>query len=756
MRPVPFGAMDADPFGVSFGFTDTQGRWQPADDAVRRELRAALGAPEDPDAVPADAGTFAIVTDPSSWRTDAAAELVLEDGTVLTLASGASAPADLPLGYHRVRRDGRPALSLVVAPTTCPAPPTDRQWGWAVQLYAARSRGSWGIGDLHDLDDISRWSSGEGAGFVLVNPLHAAAPGPGQQPSPYFPTSRVWRNPLYLRVEDVPGADAVPLDETRSIGHRLDRDRRIDRDAVWTIKRSALAEIWELFRRRSGTPEWTAFCDYRAEQGGPLEDFATWSALTERHGGSWTSWPEELRRPSSPAVARFRAANPAEVGFFAWLQWCLDLQLATVGSGPATLMTDLAIGVDRAGADAWAWQDTMLLTTSIGAPPDDFATLGQDWGLPPFDPWKLRAAAYEPFIRTVRASLRHAGALRMDHVMGLFRLWCIPEGRGAAQGAYVYLPYWDLLGIVALEATRAGAYVVGEDLGTVEPYVREQLASRRVLSYRLTQFEDRPTTELPETAMTAATTHDLATMAGLWTGTDLLGQARAGTRPNVDGTITMRHSLAARAGMEVPDGPAGLDALLEPVDATDATVVRALFRDPEGGNEVFARVGAALGMAVEEVTAALDRADAALRRGHQPRVAAFIEGVHRDLATAPSVLIAATLDDAVAVTERPNLPAPSTSGPTGASPCRSRSRTSSPTPAPPRSRPPCAGSDETGRVSERCQVLSSSRSRCGWPRPTPTWSRRRGQVASACSSTHRPIPARCSGASRTTGCGSSR
>lgn len=649
--------MSADPFGVSFGFTDTQGRWIAASDAVRSELRAALGAPaDDVDAVPGDAGRVVITGDPASHIVDAEATLVLEDATSVPLRPGDGLPADLPLGYHRLSRPGATDTTVVHVPLTCPAPPGHPQWGWAVQLYAARSRRSWGIGDLADLATIARWSAGEGAGFVLVNPLHAASPGPGQEPSPYFPTSRVWRNPLYLRVEDVPGADAVDLTGAAAAGIALNARRRIDRDTVWALKRAALWDAWDAFRRSPSSAAWADFAAYRAEQGGPLQDFATYCALVDANPGAWTTWPDDLRRPTTAAVARFRAAHPAEVGFHAFLQWCLDRQLAAVGATGTTLMTDLAIGVDRAGADAWAWQDCMALTTSIGAPPDDFATLGQDWGLPPFNPWKLRDAAYEPFVRTVRASLRHAGALRMDHVMGLFRLWCIPEGRGAAEGAYVYLPFWDLLGIVALEATRAGAYVVGEDLGTVEPYVREELSSRRILSYRLTQFESEPTESLPVAAMTAATTHDLATMAGLWTGSDLLGQARAGTRPNVTGTLEMRASLGARAGLAMPAGLDGLDALLAPVDPTDAAIVRALLADPDGGDGVLARVGAASGVDASDVAAALDRADEALRRGHATGVPGFVEGVHRDLATAPSVLIAATLDDAIAVTERPNLP----------------------------------------------------------------------------------------------------
>jgi 4-alpha-glucanotransferase len=603
-----------------------------------------------------------VISDPTTWslppsrRGDGSATLKLEDGSSIRIEPGHGLPSDLPLGYHRIETSTGHTQSIICVPTSCPDPPDRPEWGWAVQLYAARSRESWGIGDLADLYGLNAWSASAGAGFVLVNPLHAASPGLGQQPSPYFPTSRVWRNPLYIRVEDISGANDVDLTEAVEAGRALNADRRIDRDRVWAVKRAALELVWDRLRSNTATSSWKAFSRYRAEQGQSLEDFATFCALMETHRSTWTDWTEDLKRPTGLGAKRFAAANAAHVGFHAFLQWAIDVQLASAATTGISLMTDLAIGVDRAGADAWAFQDCMALTTSVGAPPDEFATLGQNWGLPPFDPWKLRDAGYEPFVQTVRSALRHAGALRMDHVMGLFRLWCIPEGAGASEGAYVYLPFWDLLGIVSLEATRAGAYVVGEDLGTVEPYVREELASRKILSYRLTQFESVPASELPVTAMSAATTHDLATMAGLWTGTDLVEQARAGTRPNVNGTIAMRASMAKRAGHELPDGQAGLDALVAPVDPVDATTVRALLNDPTGGPDTLARVGDAVGMSTDEVTQSLDRAVSALRTGHGAGVASFIEAIHAELASAPSVLIAATVDDAIAVEERPNLP----------------------------------------------------------------------------------------------------
>jgi 4-alpha-glucanotransferase len=278
------------------------------------------------------------------------------------------------------------------------------------------------------------------------------------------------------------------------------------------------------------------------------------------------------------------------VRFHQWLQWLLDRQLGEASSH-LPVVHDLAVGVDPAGIDAWLWQDSFARGMKVGAPPDEFNTHGQDWGLPPFDPWKLRAAGYVPFAETIRGALRHAGGLRLDHVMGLFRLFWIPDGVSPADGAYVRYPADDLLDIVALESHRAGAYVVGEDLGTVEEHVREELGERQVLSYRLLWFEDRPPQEYPVQALAAVTTHDLPTVAGMWTGSDLEDQRRIGLEPNEESTEAIRNRLTTTLGL-----------------ADDA--------------------------APEEVVA----------------------GTCRLLAAAPSMLVTAALDDALAVEQRPNMP----------------------------------------------------------------------------------------------------
>jgi 4-alpha-glucanotransferase len=328
---------------------------------------------------------------------------------------------------------------------------------------------------------------------------------------------------------------------------------------------------------------------YRAREGRGLEEFATFCTLAERHGAGWRRWPAEHRHPASPAVARFAAERAQRVGFHAWLQWQLDEQLARAGQA-LRLVTDLAIGFDGEGADAWAWQDVLAQDVTVGAPPDEFALEGQDWGLPPFVPHRLRAAGYGPFIETVRAGLRHAGGMRVDHVMGLFRLYWVPNAATARDGAYVRYPTDDLLAILALESERARALVIGEDLGTVEPGVRERLAAERILSTRILLFEPTPW-EYPALSLAAVTTHDLPTVRGLWTGSDLREQATAGLAPNAEGTGALRARVRELAGLG--DGA------------------------PSGA-----------------VTLA----------------------IHRRLAEAPSGIVVATLDDALDVAERPNLP----------------------------------------------------------------------------------------------------
>ena len=515
------------------------------------------------------------------------AEIELEDGSSLTV--GRALPRDIPWGYHRLlRKRSRPAR-LIVAPRTCHLDESFRTWGWAIQLYAARSRRSWGIGDLADLRMLGRWAAEQGAGIALINPLAAPAPTLPQQPSPYFPSSRRFRSPLYLRIEEVEGArEAEPVRDLASRARRLNSERLIDRDEVFTLKNEALEAIWRVIRVRDDR----RFEAFRREQSG-LEEFATFCVLAERFGAGFRRWPAEYRHPSSPAVRRLARSGEMRdrVLFHQWLQYLVDRQLERA-SAAMPVMQDLPIGFDAEGADAWAFQDVLAHGISVGAPPDEFNTRGQNWGLPPFVPDKLRGAGYEPFVQTIRACLRHAGGLRIDHVMGLFRLFWIPSGMEPKDGAYVRGHARDLLAIVALESQRAKAVIVGEDLGTVEEHVREELAAAQILSYRLVWFEKTPPRTFPEAALAAVTTHDLPTSAGLWTGSDLEAQKELGLSPNEAGT----HQIQAR--------------------------VRRLTRS---------------------------RSDTPVRE--------VIARLHAALARARSRILTATLDDAMAVEERPNMPA---------------------------------------------------------------------------------------------------
>ena len=397
------------------------------------------------------------------WSTPG--QIILEDGARRPVSD--ALPADLPLGYHDFfPATGDWSMRIIVTPWRC-LEPYRRSWGWTVQLHSARSRQSWGIGDLADLRQLAQWSNGLGAGILLVNPLGPPAPVLPQGASPYYPTSRRFYNPLYLRVENVPGCQKLgsQLALLAREAHGLNDLPRLDRDRVFQLKQQALRAIWGLDTLPSGSGEGTRrvpederdFAAFRRRQGLSLERFATFCCLTERFGPDWRAWPQEYRRPGNAAVAAFAADHARAVGYHAWLQWLLDRQLAEA-SREISILQDLPIGMDPGGADAWEWQDLLADGMVIGAPPDAFNADGQDWQLPPFAPAKLRAAAYGPFIETIRSTLRHAGGLRIDHVMGLFRLWWIPNGQHPRQGWYVRYPADDLLGIVALESHRAGGF----------------------------------------------------------------------------------------------------------------------------------------------------------------------------------------------------------------------------------------------------------------------------------------------------------
>ena len=452
-------------------------------------------------------------------------------------------PGDLPLGYHTVRaRSGgvEAAATLIVTPSWLGFPERmgdRRTWGLATQLYSVRSRRSWGIGDLADLADLAAWSAAEHqAGFVLINPLHAAEPVPPMEPSPYLPTSRRFTNPVYLRVELVPEyayLDPAARDRVEQLRTNVQATLRgvdrIDRDTVWTAKRAALHLVHDV--PRTGGRQ-AAYRAYMSREGEGLTDFATWCALAEVHGPDRRSWPAELTHPRSPAVEAFRADHADEVDFHRWLQWVLDEQLA--GTQAATeragmllgVMHDLAVGVHPNGADSWLLQDVFAHGITVGAPPDTFNQAGQDWTQPPWRPDRLAESAYRPIRDVLSTVLRHSGGIRIDHIIGLFRLWWIPEGMPPAAGTYVRYDHEAMIGVLALEAHRAQAVVVGEDLGTVEPWVRDYLRERGILGTSILWFEFewhaggaplRPEW-WREYCLASVTTHDLPPTAGYLAG----------------------------------------------------------------------------------------------------------------------------------------------------------------------------------------------------------------------------------------------
>ncbi|MET7699354.1 4-alpha-glucanotransferase, partial [Streptomyces sp. NPDC005485] len=476
----------------------------------------------------------------------------------------------LPLGVHALRAtapDGRTAdVHLVVAPARLPTP-AGRTYGLLVQLYSLLSQRSWGMGDLGDLAELTAWAGRAlGAGFVQVNPLHAAVPGAPTDPSPYRPSSRRFPDPVHLRVEDIPEfAYADERDRLRTLLERaaglresvLRKGALIDRDAVWELKREAL----ELVRAVPlGPGRLAAYADFLAEEGQALEDHATWYALAEVHGSDWQQWPAALRDPRSPETARARSELMDRVDFHSRLAWLTDAQLAAAQRSardagmPVGLVHDLAVGVHPGGADAWAQQEYFAAGMSVGAPPDAFNSRGQDWGLPPWRPDRLADSGYAPYRRLLCALFRYAGALRIDHVMGLFRLWWIPQGEQPTQGTYVRHDAEAMLAILALEAARAGALVIGEDLGTVEPGVRETLHEHGVLGTSVLWFErdwegdglPLPPERWRADCLATATTHDLPSTASRLTGDHVELRAALGL---LTGTLDEERAAAsAEAG----------------------------------------------------------------------------------------------------------------------------------------------------------------------------------------------------------------
>lgn len=536
-----------------------------------------------------------------------AVSIEAEDGTEIAVQD--AVPGDLPPGYYRLHTRDSQHATLVAAPSRVPQAPTT--WGWMLQLYALRSARSWGIGDLADLREFVEWTAAEhGAGAVLLNPLHAPGPTHPVQPSPYTPSSRRFANPLALRVEDT-GAYRRADPDTRA---EVDAMRvsagteRIDHDLVWAAKRGALELLW----RAESRPDPLA----GPSASGGLRDWATYCALAERHGGRWSRWPAELRDVAGAAVASARDQLAPRVAFHAWVQQQCAEQLAAVrtaarNAGMALgVLHDLAVGVDADGADAWALADVLASGVSVGAPPDNFTPRGQDWGLPPWRPDRLADTGYAALRDMLRAVLVHADGLRIDHVAGLWRLWWIPPGDGPDRGTYVHYDADTMLAVLALEAHRAHATVVGEDLGTVEPEVTTALADNGMLGCAVSWFTpdhtapDEPllaSANWPPRAAASISTHDLPTAAGFLRG----------------------EHVRARADLGLIDDPAA-----------------------ERANADRERT---------EWTALL-RSEGLLDSSTEPDEAAIITAMHRFLAATPSQLKLISPYDVIGEARQPNLP----------------------------------------------------------------------------------------------------
>ncbi|EMY32404.1 4-alpha-glucanotransferase [Arthrobacter crystallopoietes BAB-32] len=448
-------------------------------------------------------------------------------------------PRNLPLGWHTLHADSDGAVAqtaLIVVPdrlATTGMLEQCRGWGLAAQLYSVRSQRSWGIGDFGDLADLAALSAERGADYVLVNPLHAAEPAPPLQPSPYSPSTRRFFNPLYLRIEAIEELAYLQPKERERVEKLAAKAQRLnhsadllDRDRVYELKLEALELLHQAKRSPAREQAYQAFL---RESGAGLEDFALWCALREDLAADDPVWHDPAAAPDTAFAQGKRRKLAKRIGFHSWLQWLCDEQLesaqraAKLAGMRLGVVHDLAVGADLSSADAWMLRGVLAPGMSVGAPPDMYNQLGQDWSQPPWHPQRLAEAGYVPFRNMLRTVLRHAGGIRVDHILGLFRLWWVPEGNLPIDGAYVTYDHEALIGILALEAQRAGAVVIGEDLGTFEPWVRDYLADRGILGTSILWFENDGGAPLPPEkyraqCLASVNTHDLPPTAGYLAG----------------------------------------------------------------------------------------------------------------------------------------------------------------------------------------------------------------------------------------------
>ncbi|MFD2181263.1 4-alpha-glucanotransferase [Rhodoplanes azumiensis] len=535
----------AETFGVETSYYDARGQFREvSDDALAAvlDVLARSGPPlgAEPHIHVRRKGhidpIYGVCGDGTTWRLTRAGRTVAsgtcEHGAVVL-------PEKTKIGSYQLQLEppGPRPQAVLVAPEAAWQPKAfdkgGRVWALAVQLYGVRSERNWGIGDFSDLRALVRLAGRLGAAGVALNPLHAIALDDPGAISPYSPTSRLFLNPLYIDVAAIPefpGAAAGLGDDVV----RLRAAAQVDYAGVIPLKLKGLRIAFEAFRERASEERRADFAAFKAERGDWLAGYCAFMVLRARHGGPWWNWPEEWRAPSREAIASL-AASAADMEFHAFVQWTADRQLAACSAAaaeagmPVGLYLDVAVGVAADSADVWSSQGAYVRELSAGAPPDLLNTAGQDWGLASFNPRVLMATDFALLRETLRAVMRHAGAIRLDHVLGFNRLYMVPHGFKADQGTYVRFPLEAMMAVVAQESQAAHCIVIGEDLGTVPDGFRETLAGWNVWSYRIMLFEREWTTDssfsppakYPAQALVSFSTHDLSTFSGWMSGHDL-------------------------------------------------------------------------------------------------------------------------------------------------------------------------------------------------------------------------------------------
>ncbi len=559
----------AEAAGIAPRWKDFHGEWHDVAPGTLRAVLAALGLPSATDAeiedglaslagasstlpplVTAEVGQPVPLTiPPAQFR------LVLEDGTVREgMANEHDGRAALPAvdvpGYHRLSIGGQ-ETTLAVAPRRCftieDAMPGGRPWALAVQLYALRRPGDAGLGDFGALQDLIGPAAAHGAGAIAISPVHAQFSADPERFSPYSPSSRMLLNVLHTQL-DVPADD-----ETR----RLEAADFIDWPAAGRKRLAALRAMFDA----ADAAALAGLEAYRAEQGDALETHARFEALhahlfnADQGHWHWRTWPKQYRDPHSPDVAAFAKEHESEVAFHAFMQWQADRSLAATQKAaraagmPIGLIADLAVGADSGGSHCWSRQAETLIGLSVGAPPDLLSPQGQDWGLAAFSPRGLVRNGFAAYLEMLRSAMRHAGGVRIDHALGLARLWVVPDGGSAADGAYISFPIDDMLRLIALESHRHRAIVLAEDLGTIPDGFQERLQAAAMLGMRVLWFErdeDRYTSpgDWTKGAIAMTSTHDLPTTAGWWAGRDLEWRGRIGS---LGDEANQRHEVEVRA-----------------------------------------------------------------------------------------------------------------------------------------------------------------------------------------------------------------